>query len=106
MDNIPFPIRERTGAGKVVCMKNQRERILQLLKSRQGEWVALPDILTLGVAQYNSRLLDLRHEGHIIKNKQEIIDGVHHSWYRLISAKSEQLMLGFPEKVRFTNIRD
>jgi hypothetical protein len=87
-------------------VKNQRERILELLKNRQGEWVARPAILALGVAQYNSRLLDLRREGYIIENRIEKRDGVIHSWYRLVEAKPEQLTLGLPGKQKYTNVMD
>jgi hypothetical protein len=64
--------------------KNQRERLLHLLQGAKGREVGLPEILSLGIAQYNSRLLDLRREGHSIKNRTERRDGKIYSWFRLM----------------------
>ncbi len=49
----------------------QRDRLLALMKSRVNLWVPLPDILALGIAQYNARIFELRRLGHRIKSKQE-----------------------------------
>jgi hypothetical protein len=63
----------------------QQQKVLDLLKSKKGEWVALPEILALGIAQYNARIFDLRRRGHIILNKTEPdINGVKHSWFKLV----------------------
>lgn len=62
----------------------QRERLLHLLVEYDGRWVPLPSILELGIAQYNSRLFELRRDGHNIENRIEVIDGTRHSWYRLV----------------------
>jgi hypothetical protein len=66
--------------------ETQRTRMLDLLRSRNGEWVPLPEILALGVAQYNSRIYDLRRAGFDIQNRIEEIGGVRHSWFRLVSS--------------------
>lgn len=65
-------------------IETQRERILHLLLAADGGWVSLVKILELRIGQYNSRLLDLRRSGHTIENKTETVDGVRHSWYRLV----------------------
>jgi hypothetical protein len=62
----------------------QSEQILDLLRSAHGAWVPLPEILALGVAQYNSRIFDLRKHGLNIENRTETIAGVRHSWFRLV----------------------
>lgn len=60
---------------------SQEERLRALFEAHQGEWVALPTILSMGIAQYNARLFSLRRKGMAIKNKTQMIDGVIHSWY-------------------------
>ena len=62
----------------------QRERVLELLQSRCGEWVGLPEILDLNIAQYGVRILELRRAGFCIENRQE----GEHSRFRLLSGKS------------------
>jgi hypothetical protein len=64
----------------------QRERVLHLLAEYDGEWVPLPAILHLGIAQYNARLFELRRKGYVIENRTETVDGVKHSWYRLVGS--------------------
>lgn len=60
----------------------QRERILSLLAG--GEWIPLPKILALNIAQFGARILELRRDGHNIENRVEEVNGETHSWYRLI----------------------
>lgn len=55
-----------------------------MLRSAHGAWVPLPEILALGIAQYNARIWELRKRGLNIENRTEIVDGVRHSWFRLI----------------------
>jgi hypothetical protein len=62
----------------------QSERILAVLRSANGAWVPLPEILALGVAQYNARIFELRRHGLTIENRTETVDGVRHSWFRLV----------------------
>jgi hypothetical protein len=64
---------------------SQCERLLQLLHSRGGEWVPLPEILDLRIGQYNTRIKEIRGSGIEIENKIERDDaGTIHSWYRLV----------------------
>jgi hypothetical protein len=64
--------------------KTQRGRILALLVAERGAWVGLPAILGLHVAQYNSRLLELRRMGFRIENRRE----GKHSWFRLVTGQT------------------
>jgi hypothetical protein len=65
--------------------KTQRSRILSLLRSRNGAWVPLPEILDLHIGQYGARILEARRAGIEIENRIERDDaGVVHSWYRLV----------------------
>ena len=63
--------------------RNQCERILELLRGANGQWVPLPRILDLRISQYSARIFTLRREGHQIENKTQTVDGRRHSWFRL-----------------------
>jgi hypothetical protein len=60
----------------------QRDRLFALLKDRAPGWVPLPEILALGIAQYNARIFELRSFGHRIESKQDR----DRSWFRLVIA--------------------
>jgi Helix-turn-helix domain len=62
----------------------QRDRVLNLLAGANGQWVPLPSILALNIAQFGARILELRRSGHQIENKTETKEDGVHSWYRLI----------------------
>src|SRR2546430_2516570 len=62
----------------------QRTRIFHLLIDARGGWVPLPEILACA-AQYNARILELRRMGFSVENRTERVDGVRHSWFRLVS---------------------
>jgi hypothetical protein len=64
----------------------QSETILTLLRSAHGTWVPLPEILALGIAQYNARIFELRKRSLNIENRTETVDGVRHSWFRLCTS--------------------
>jgi hypothetical protein len=64
---------------------SQRNRLLALLESRLCEWVPLPHILNLGIAQYNARIYELRRLGHRIESKQE----GDRSWFRLVRHRDD-----------------
>jgi hypothetical protein len=67
--------------------KTQCDQLLAQLTAaaERGEEVGLPEILSLRIAQYGTRLKELRGEGHIIHNRTERRDGRVLSWYRLVS---------------------
>ena len=72
--------------------KTQRDRILGLLIEARGEWVPLPTILGLGVAQYNARIFELRRLGFNVENRSEADPetGARHSWFRLANSPIRQ----------------
>jgi hypothetical protein len=73
-------------------MKNgptQRDRLLALLLKHAPDWVPLPAILLLGIAQYNARIFELRRVGWHIESKQE----GNHSWFRLIVATASEAVI-------------
>jgi hypothetical protein len=86
----------------------QHDRLLDLLRSYNGEWCPLPRILDLHIAQYGRVIDDLRkgkHGGKIynIENKLlDVVNGQRHTAFRLIVDKPQQLTLGIEGK-RFTN---
>ena len=61
----------------------QRNKILSLLQSKPE--VSLPEILSLGIAQYNARIHELRGQGYEITNRTENVDGTKHSYYHLLT---------------------
>lgn len=84
----------------------QHSKILNLLKDNKNNWVSLPEILHLGIAQYNARILELRALGHKIENKTQEVEGVRHSWYRLVVEPNQQEVFSFVSKVReYTNVK-
>ncbi len=69
---------------------SQTQRIVQVLRSRSPHWVPLAEILALRISQYSVRIHQARHEcGLNIENRVDIVNGVKHSWFRLIEAKPE-----------------
>jgi hypothetical protein len=70
-------------------VKSQRAAVLRLLVDAKGGWVALPDVLALGIAQYNARVFELRRAGFVIENKTERVNGARHSWFRLVNSPAQ-----------------
>lgn len=62
----------------------QQQRMKDLFTARPFVWISLTEILDLKIAQYNSRLLDLRRSGMIIENKTKTVGGDKHSWFRFL----------------------
>lgn len=67
----------------LVQRKTQSAAVLRLLIDAHGSWVPLPQILALGIAQYNARILELRRLSFNIENRTERVNGARHSWFRL-----------------------
>jgi len=78
-ENAPL----KNAAVGLVQRKTQSAALLRLLIDAHGSWVPLPEILALGIAQYNARILELRRLGFVIENKTERINGARRSWFRL-----------------------
>jgi hypothetical protein len=92
--NTIYPTREAPRA------KTQRAAILRVLLDAKGAWVPLPQILALGIAQYNARILELRrHLGFVIENKTERVNGARHSWFRLVKSAAPSASRPTPESV-------
>jgi hypothetical protein len=88
-------------------MFSQHDRLLNLLKSYNGDWVPLPKILDLHIAQYNRVINDLRngkHDriNHNIENKVGWVDRSKHSWFRLVVEQPRQ---AFEEKGQLSFIK-
>jgi hypothetical protein len=87
----------------------QHDRLLDLLRSYNGEWCPLPEILKLHIAQYGRVINDLRKGKHggkryLIENTLiEVVDGQKHTAFRLPRETQEQMTLGIPEKTTYTN---
>lgn len=65
-------------------MRNQKQEILNLLKSHPNEWIPVYEIAKIAL-QYNTRLLELRRQGYVIENKlMEVVNGSRHTAFRLV----------------------
>ena len=74
-------------------LMTQGERLMALFESRPGEWIPLPEILALGIAQYNARIYELRREGKVIENRiMDTVGGQKHTAFRYVR-KEEQMEL-------------
>jgi len=76
----------------------QTERLRRFFEARAGQWVGLPDILALGMAQYNARIYEIRldeeREGFKLENRfEDAPDGTRHSWYRFQWLRAKQTEL-------------
>ena len=61
---------------------SQATRVLNLLLSK--EWVTLPEIMDLRIANYRARISELRRKNYNIVNRTERTpDGTLHSFYRI-----------------------
>jgi hypothetical protein len=85
--------------------KTQRSRILRLLIDAHGAWIPLPEIMAYA-AQYNARILELRRLGFNVENRTERVDGVRHSWFRLLSSPTPPVPAPKPEPAPATEWKD
>ncbi len=73
---------------------SQRERLLRLLEENAGHWVDLPQILGLGIAQYNSRIFELRRQlgpsGYRIESRVLPSNGRVRAFFRLLPPRPPQ----------------
>jgi hypothetical protein len=76
----------RNASATLVHRKTQSAALLRLLIDAHGSWVPLPQILTLGIAQYGARIHELRRLGFAIENRTERVNGARHSWFRLLNS--------------------
>src|SRR5438874_2056209 len=70
----------KDNSSRIDSRNSQRGRILRLLIEARGGWVSLPEILALGIAQYNARVFELRGLGLKIENRRR----QHCSEFRLV----------------------
>ncbi len=74
-----------TEINKKAVYTGQHLKLMNLFRARPNQWIPLPEILSLGIAQYNARILELRIEGEKIENRIERVDGQTHSWFKWTS---------------------
>jgi hypothetical protein len=83
---------------------SQVQKLRALMFGREGQWVPLPEVQALGIAQHGARFKELREElepqGYRIENKMEHgTDGIVRSWYMLTrSAPSSSFSAEKPSK--------
>jgi hypothetical protein len=84
LENVPL----KNPSVGLVQRKTQSAAILRLLIEAHSGWVPLPEIMACA-AQYNSRIHSLRGLGFVIENKTERVNGVRHSWFRLVNSPAQ-----------------
>jgi hypothetical protein len=67
---------------EVYHKKAQADRLLEFFRRHQGEEIPLDRILAFKIAQYNTRIRELRAAGHRITNRTEWKGRVKYSWFR------------------------
>lgn len=70
----------------------QKSRLKALFQFYRGQWLGLDKILDLRIAQWQTRLKELRGEGMNIINRVEVKDGIRHSYYKYIPTKQERTL--------------
>ena len=65
--------------------QSQAKRILDLLLAEAPNEVSLATLMDLRIASITRRISDLRQQGYRIENRKQVVDGVTHSWYRLVA---------------------
>jgi hypothetical protein len=89
----------------------QHDKLLNLLRGR--DWVPLYEVLQLNIAQYGTRIHELKKRGYIIENHLvEVVGGQRRTAFRLVyeptvaptmpRQKPQQLTWGI-ERKQFTN---
>ena len=77
--------------------QTQRQRLRELFEQREGQWIGLPEILSINIAQFGARLKELRDIGGMrIENMMEHGDGTVRSWYRYMKPKGQGQL--FPQQ--------
>ena len=71
-------------------LNHQQRRILDLLLESPNQWVRLPEILALGIAQYGARILELRREGFQIENRTAWVGSKRNSWFRIVVPRESE----------------
>ena len=74
--------------------ESQRSRLRNMFLARPNQWISLREILDMRIAQYNSRLLDIkRGKGGVklmnIVNKAILIEGRTESCYKYIPEEKQ-----------------
>ena len=82
-------------------LTHQQRKIADFLLERPNQWVRLPEILALGIAQYGARILENRRKGLVIENRTAWVGSKRHSWFRIVVPKvQETLFADRPETER------
>jgi hypothetical protein len=72
--------------------RSQCERILELLRRADGEWVGAPTLALVSI-QYSSRLWTIRHRwGIAVENKVETVNGTKCGWFRIVPEAEKRAM--------------
>lgn len=68
----------------------QRDRLLAFFEANLGKPIPLPEILSLGIAQYGARILELRRENYDIRSETvDVVDGRKHTTFTYYGRKPD-----------------
>ena len=70
--------------------QTQFDRLLGLLQANAGRPVALPAILSLGIASHTRRLFEIRQAGWLVEMKDYYVGHSRHVSYTLLGKLSDQ----------------
>ena len=73
-----------------LSLTHQQRKIADFLLERPNQWVRLPGILALGIAQYGARILENRRKGLVIENRTAWVGSKRHSWFRIVVPKVQE----------------
>ena len=84
---------------------SQCGRILKPLLDADGREVSLKQILALGIVRYGARILELRQAPYFfhIENRVERVNGVAHSFYRLVDSPAPSGLKPVQEQATSSN---
>ena len=68
----------------------QQRKIADFILERPNQWIPLPEILALGIAQYSARILEDRRKGLVIENRTAWVGSKRHSWFRIVVPKAQE----------------
>ncbi len=71
-------------------LTHQQRKIVGFLLERPNQWIRLPEILGLGIAQYSARIWETRRLGFVIENRTAWVGSKRHSWFRIIVPKVQE----------------
>jgi hypothetical protein len=72
---------------------SQRDKLRLLFEANIGKPIPLPEILSLRISQYGTRILELRRQGYDIRNETvDVVDGQKHTTFTYYGRKTAPIV--------------